>query len=350
MLWLAAFGYIGNKVEKQEAMRRQIDVNKLIMDKGGIQINVDGDVYLCDITMYKAFNDQAWDSRDLINATLLASAKYSQNPPELKSLMVNNAFVKSQMQIIIAIIFVFVGLLISLPYLLWQDPLRILLLRPFDQRNVTRSLKKFICRNLSGWGHVLTLTDRHINESYFKNSTRFFSPRRLIYEVLIFFLFPLVRLPGILIIVRKEKHLARLAAALNNRYNLNCFSLSDIIRKVRSTDALWQRVALFLISNTDLIIIDITVVKEGTIWEVERIVSNGLLSKCLLIAEQGKDNGLAVLMPIVGTMSRPVFFYEKGGIVPAPKEFEAAVAELLVADTMDRYAFDASQQNLKSVF
>ncbi len=142
----------------------------------------------------------------------------------------------------------------------------------------------------------------------------------------------MVRLPGILIIVRKEKHLARLAAELNNRYNLNCFSLSDIIRKVRSTDALWQRVALFLISNTDLIIIDITVVKEGTIWEVERIVSNGLLSKCLLIAEQGKDNGLAVLMPIVGTMSRPVFFYEKGGIVPAPKEFEAAVAELLVAD------------------
>jgi hypothetical protein len=48
--------------------------------------------------------------------------------------------------------------------LAWRSPARILLLRPFGEKQVSRSLKRLVRRNVIFSGHVLTLADRHMKE------------------------------------------------------------------------------------------------------------------------------------------------------------------------------------------
>src|SRR6185295_4918010 len=126
-------------------------------------------------------------------------------------------------------------------------------------------LRKFVRKNIAGHGHVVTLSDRYIKDSFLRNSLSI-SPVRMLGSALSIPLFPLVRLPVARVTLRRPKNMRKLQALLNNRYNLNFHSLFDTIRKIRSTDDLWQQVILFLMSNTDVILVDLSVIKEGTRW------------------------------------------------------------------------------------
>src|SRR6185295_14137149 len=114
------------------------------------------------------------------------------------------------------------------PILFWQGPLRILLLRPFADKAVSRSLRKFVRKNIAGHGHVVTLSDRYIKDSFLRNSLSI-SPVRMLGSALSIPLFPLVRLPVARVTLRRPKNMRKLQALLNNRYNLNFHSLFDTI-------------------------------------------------------------------------------------------------------------------------
>ncbi len=251
VVWVFGLGGIENTLQERGARRRQVEVDTLLATTQGIPVSLQGQILLCDAACYKELTGRKGNV-DILNAALLSSSKRGPSPPELNSLILE---VDEDQDNYVAMIlgFLLLAALLS-PLILWQDPLRILLLRPFAEGPASRSLRKFVRKNVTGWGHVVTLSDSYINESVVRNSTIYsFSPRRLIGQAFAIPLFPLVRLPPLIITAHKEAHLPRVLAALNNRYNLNYYSIFDIIRKVRSSNALWQRVVLLLMSNADLI-------------------------------------------------------------------------------------------------
>jgi len=322
--WIVALGLISDSESAKTALRRQAEVNRLLSD-GEITVQVNRELYTFDSATYNESKKELGKDLDAFNKGLIASSKFGSEPPDLESLMIDAEPLDP-----FALIF-FLGLYaIFSPLIFWQQPVRILLLRPFNEKKISKSIRRFTKKNLRGWGHVVTLSDHHINESFLRNSTIYsFSPRRLIGQALVLPIFPLVRLPPLIVAVRKEHHFQRLHAVLRNRYNLNYFSIFNVIRKIRCTDALWKRVVLFLISNTDIIIVDLTATKSGTLWEIEQLAKNGYLGKCIFIAEESRDTGSHALCSLLGTDAQKIYRYHKNGNALDSREIEAVIASII---------------------
>jgi hypothetical protein len=73
--------------------------------------------------------------------------------------------------------------------------------------------------------------------------------------------------------------------------------------------------------------VDLTVVKGGTLWELEQLAEQGLLSKCVFVAKRGHDVNTSPAMSIIGQQVRRVFWYAENGVLTTPEDFEATVAE-----------------------
>ncbi|MCC2973892.1 hypothetical protein [Massilia sp. IC2-476] len=333
LVWAFSMVSLSEREAKRAELLDQAEVNRLLAD-GGIMIRKDGEFGVVEKSDYDEGAKEAGDEVAILNRALLASHELGVNAPDLESLVRQDDPPDPY-----ALLF-FVGLYaIFAPIILWRQPLRILLLRPFNDRKISSSIRRFVRKNLRGWGNIVPLSDRHINESVLRNSTIYaFSPRRIIGSALVLPVLPLVRLPPLIVAVRKEHHFRRLYAALKNRYNLNFFSIFDVIRKIRSSDGLWQRVVLFLIANTDLIVVDLTANKSGTLWEVEQLSKHGLLWKCIFVAEESTDAGIEASALLLGSALGKVYRYRKSGAMLEVSEFEAAVAGIVSTPARERVA------------
>jgi hypothetical protein len=169
----------------------------------------------------------------------------------------------------------------------WSWPARILLLRPFDARDVSKSLYWLIRRNVSFSGHVFTLADYQLKESFLLYLISFvpLSPEGL----WMLLLYPWSKKARRWIHVKNASDFQALKERLESRWLLNTFwtnSLSDKIRKVRTVDRWWQRCIDLLATNCDVILVDLSVVKSGTRWELLKIRNENLEAKCIFIIQK----------------------------------------------------------------
>lgn len=229
-------------------------------------------------------------------------------------------------------IFVLAALLIFGPIkiAIWRWPARILLLRPFNTKDVSRSLKRFIRRNVIFSGHVFTLADRHLKESLFLYIISFVptSPE----GVLMLLLYPWVKRTRRRIFVKKASDFRALKKRLGSRRLLNTFwtnSWWDKIRKVRTVDSWWQRSIDLLAVNCDVILVDLTLVKAGTRWELSTLRDQKLEEKAIFIVQKERlEHGNAVLAEYWSGASLPALYcYDEKGRLESSGDFTSGFAK-----------------------
>ena len=171
----------------------------------------------------------------------------------------------------------------------WTRPCRVLLLRPFQSKALSKSLKRFVNKNVAFNGHTFTLADRFVKESRLAFLTTFI-PRGPEDAILI----PLFFIPGIRqfkrwINVTGSRSYRFLQKRLRRRFTLNMFWLSSYTKvlKVKSSDTWWKACIDLLMFSSHVIVVDLSWVKPGTEWELEKINMRDLEDKTVfVVAEQ----------------------------------------------------------------
>lgn len=225
-----------------------------------------------------------------------------------------------QNTIVLAVV-VYIGLfvlpfIVSLPIaaplvLLWQRPARLLFLRPFNRRPLTRGLSRLVRRDVARFGHVYTLADADLRVRWY------------------------VRVPALLgqiallsfraRKVRRPRQLSRLERAINRTWlrNINwCLSWRKVFA-VASDDSCWQQVVERLLHRSTLIFIDLTEARPNVLWEIDLIRRMGLERRVVwLLARTADETTSADWRP----PGEPIFRYDDSGIVDRTA-FGATVAQ-----------------------
>lgn len=159
-------------------------------------------------------------------------------------------------------------------FLEWTYPDRILLLRPFGQRRVSKALKRFNRRTLAYRGFTLTLADK-----YLKNSLSAYLLANIPLDMgslLVALYRPLFRRMHRWVFIRRSRDLRILRLRLRSRWTLTRFwqswlGLGDRINKFRSRDELWKDCIGILLDDCQVIVVDLSDAGAGTLWELEEL-------------------------------------------------------------------------------
>jgi hypothetical protein len=193
---------------------------------------------------------------------------------------------------------------LALPaYLSWRDPDRILLLRPFGQRRVSRALKRLNRRSLGYRGFTFTLSDKHLKNSFVVYLLAHIpmdlgSVAAVLYR-------PLFRRMHRFVLIRKPSDLAILRLRLRSRWRLtklwqSWLGSTDRIIKFRSTDSLWKDCIGILLDSCQVIVVDLSHAGSGTVWELQELVRRGYLDKCVFLVQNGDERAAGTLLAANG--------------------------------------------------
>ena len=181
-------------------------------------------------------------------------------------------------------------------FLGWRHPDRILLLRPFGEQRISRALKQFNRRTLAYRGFTFTLADKHL-----KNSLFMFLLANVPLDVgsVIGVLYrPLFRRLHRRVFIRRPRDLAVLRLRLRSRWTLSKFwqswlGLGDRINKFRSRDELWKECIGLLLDDCQVIVVDLSHARGGTLWEVQELLRRGYGYKTLFVVRDDDPDELA---------------------------------------------------------
>jgi hypothetical protein len=211
-------------------------------------------------------------------------------------------------------------------FLLRRRALRILLLRPFGEKKMTRALKRFVCRNVGRTGLVFTLSDRNYKESFL-----ILMLWRLIAEVAggaaMLALGPILRASKRVASVKRERKFRKLQRHLLKTASPSFWSFINGSQafNIRSSDSWWQMCIHMLMHSSEIIVVDLSRVKEGTAWELEQLGARNLLAKCVFIVGDEHREGMdAVLERYFPADSPPVVYvYRANGALLDRPGFDA---------------------------
>lgn len=207
---------------------------------------------------------------------------------------------------------------------------RVLLLRPFGERRMTRALRRFVRRNLGTAGYVFTLSDRNYKPGFVDSLVfRLISggAETLVMLVVGSFFESSKRIGS----VKTEIRFWRLAKALMKLQNLAF--LSFISRgqafNIRSTDAWWQMCIRMLMHSCEIVVVDLSKVKEGTAWELDELQRRAFIDKCIFVAHEAEQAHVTeVLARHFRPADRPfVHFYRGDGRLAEAEPFAAQLDE-----------------------
>jgi tetratricopeptide (TPR) repeat protein len=217
--------------------------------------------------------------------------------------------------------------------LFWRSPARLLLLRPFGATSVSLALKLFVRTNLTYFGHIFTLADKDLKESLFL--LRLLSVTPISIESLFLLpYYPFIKRLRPRIFVKNASDYCALRDRLWSRWILNTFwrgSYLDKIRAIHTSDAWWRRCIDLLASTCEAIVVDLTIVKAGTRWELSKIFVEGLLPKTIFVVH---NTCLPQAQEILADYSKntaaiPVFVYNSVGRLDRDIDFEEALCRCL---------------------
>lgn len=158
----------------------------------------------------------------------------------------------------------------------WQDPVRFLILRPFNKDRITTHLARFLRDEFAPFGHCYTLSDRkvrvplHIRVPFLLGQLSFFN-----------FRFRRIRQP---------QHIAKLVQAMQKRVrrNLNwCFSGSKLF-PISCCDPGWRACVARLVQEVDIVVADLTSVTENVAWELKLLRDGGALERTVFVVEESQ--------------------------------------------------------------
>ena len=185
-------------------------------------------------------------------------------------------------------------LALSLASWLRARPMRILLLRKFNDRRLGKAYNRLITNQLQQFGHVTALADKHVRRS----TLAWFSGVLLrSVQSLPNFVFTVVSIPVLILLrmtdrtrwgpafVGAPRDFRLLAKRLFDRLELNVET--TFISKgyvVRTTDEWWRLVVRMMMESADVIVLDASNVTEGTAWEIDALTRFGLWRRVVRVA------------------------------------------------------------------
>jgi hypothetical protein len=193
--------------------------------------------------------------------------------------------------------------------------LRILLLRPFGEKEMTQALRKFVCENIGRVGYVFTLSDKHFKPSPLL--TLLAAIGDIAGLLAMYVLGPLLRNSRRIATVKSERSFVRLEKKLLRQLRpaAMAFFSGEQAFNIRSTDDWWQACIEMFMHSCDFVVVDVSKIKTGTAWELNELHGRSMLKKCVFVALEGNDQ--AVTDTLATYFDRdtapPVFVYRENG-------------------------------------
>ena len=210
--------------------------------------------------------------------------------------------------------------------------LRILLLRPFGEKRMTRALRRFVPKHLGPHGYVFTLSDRNYKPSLLIGALLMVPIQG--FDILVAYLLgPLLRNSIRICSVRNERKFRSLQAILMRKFRPSAWSFLSGAQafNIRATDEWWRSCIALLVHSCDVIVIDLSKVKTGTEWELDELRLRGLHHKCLFVGgEEDLANAGALLGSHFANEDPPfVYLYAKTGRLLDPRSFQEHIKSLV---------------------
>lgn len=221
-------------------------------------------------------------------------------------------------------------------------PARITLLRKFNDRQIAKGIERVIDTHLRPFGHIVTLSDKHIRRSRFAwvsqlilapsnpAGAAFYAvtlPLRAAYRV-----FDRSRFgPAIVASARDYRNVAR---RLRDKGGLN-LEVALTAKEafiVRTTDAWWKQVVALMLNSADVIVADLSWVTEGTVWELNEINARAFLGRTVFLAREDRVQDAYAAMDRFGVPhDKALFVYRALGDMVDQNGFRAAMVDAISA-------------------
>jgi len=221
-----------------------------------------------------------------------------------------------------------------------REPARLLVLRRFNDKALSRAAEMLIQHRLRRFGHVITLSDRFLRRSRWEEFKHLVPPDLLLIPVVLVW-FPLRLL---LRVFNRSKHgvayvgnsrdYRHLALRLIQRIALNLqmtMSSAEAIL-IRSNDTWWKPVVAMVMASADVVVADLSDVADGTTWELDRIDSLDLYDKVVFVALDGRlPEARAVLERYPKAAGRHVFSFDPAGRMKEDAAFVESLLQVIAA-------------------
>lgn len=284
-------------------------------------------------------------------------------PPELAAFPEAGAIVlRTNLALIACGIWLFSWVLLKVAQWFRAYPVRVLLLRKFNERHLGVLYKRLLREDLQALGHVVALSDKHVRRTmgswfshqFYVAASSFGGAIWVAITLpitLVLRLFDRTRWgPAVVTTARDFRLLAR---RLYDRMELN-IETSTTARAylVRTSDAWWKLVADVLLRSADVIVLDLSNVTQGTAWEIETIGRLNLWKRVACIAHGGSA---AVATELEDTLSANgasplpvVFSYDDAGRMIDRQGFREHLISALRASVEAKFAEDVAAHDQPS--
>jgi hypothetical protein len=229
------------------------------------------------------------------------------------------------------------------------NPMRVLLLRKFNDRRLGQVYLQLIQRKLRHFGHVIALSDKFVRRSMsdwvFSILTPVMNPN------IVVLIFMAVRIPATIFLramdrtrwgpafVCSARDYRLLAKRLFSRFELN----SDTTQVsegylVRTSNDWWQLVVQLMMGSADVIVLDASWVTEGTAWEIKAVTRLALWDRVVRVAIVGREAAARDALSIAPPA--PIFFYSESGQILDGDKFDAAMFTALDRSVRARVSYE----------
>jgi hypothetical protein len=209
------------------------------------------------------------------------------------------------------------------------------LLRPFGERRMTSALKRFVRRNVGRSGNVLTLSDRNYKPNIFI-SLLWRLPLEGVDTLILLFTGPFFGSTKRIASVKRERKFRKLERHLLRKYSPSFWSFmgGNQAFNIRTSDPWWKMCIHMLMHSCEIIVIDLSKVKEGTAWELNQLHDKGILGKCMfVVGEQNVRDVEPVLQRYFPGDTRPtVYVYSDKGTLTDEPAFTTRLGQIMATE------------------
>ena len=209
---------------------------------------------------------------------------------------------------------------------------RILLLRPFGEKKMTSTLRRFVRKNVGPTAYAFTLSDRNYKPS-FVDSLVFRILSGGFETVVQFAVGSIFANSHRVAAVTNDKSFFRLARALTQKFTLSYWSFitSGQAFNIRTTDPYWQLCIQMLMHSCDVVIVDLSLVKAGTAWEINELHKRDLRARCMFVVSEDNQAEMGeVLAQHFSQHGAPlVYVYQRNGRLLDKQHFSAELKHRL---------------------
>jgi len=225
-------------------------------------------------------------------------------------------------------------------HIIRKQPVRILLLRKFNDPKLKRSMQSIIYQ-LFKFGHVISLSDKFIKRSK-HGWLRYvvlvvFAPVYVAFRVLILPITFMIRVfnksSGGKSLVRTSRDFRNLIRRLTHRKRMN-FESEFAVRSailIKTSDEWWKQVIKLLVSTCDIIVIDMSSVTQGTEWEILHLQETDLFEKAVFITREDRIEEATAVMAEYN-VPNSLITYDEFGDFSEPTVFKTAFIDILSND------------------